>query len=199
MNIIFDFGDVLIQWDIYAAYKEEFATRADCDAFIDASGFHGWNVQQDGGRSFADAVVAARQDMPEHAELLSVYLERFDRTIQTPVPGTWEILEELRAKGHRIFGLTNWAADTYPIAVQTYPALGTAFEDVVVSGQESLLKPQAEIYQLLLGRNDLAASDCVFIDDSPKNIAGAQAVGIDGIVFTGAAALRTALQSRGLL
>jgi len=195
MNVIFDIGEVLIQWDVKAAFPDV----KDVATFLDESDFFAWNTFQDAGRSPEDAVAAARASHPEHAETLIKYFDRFGTSIQNKVPGTWEIMEELRTKGHRIFGLTNWAAETYPIAQEVHPELATAFEDVVVSGREKLLKPEREIYRCLLDRNGLDPSECFFIDDSPKNVAGAKAVGIDAVQFTDAGALRTDLSRRSLL
>jgi len=195
MNVIFDIGEVLIQWDLEAAFPEV----DDVAAFLEASDFFAWNTLQDAGRSQDEAAKAAYESHPEQAPLLVTYFERFADTIQHKVPGTWQLMEELRAKGHRIFGLTNWAAETYPVALEVHPELADAFEDVVVSGVEKLLKPQPEIYRCLLVRNGLDASDCLFIDDSPKNVAGAEAVGISAVQFTDAAALRADLEARGLL
>ncbi len=195
MNVIFDIGEVLIQWDVEAAFPEV----DDVASFLEASDFFAWNALQDAGRSQEEAAKAAYESHPEHAPQLVKYFERFADSIQNKVPGTWELMEELRAKGHRIFGLTNWAAETYPVAQTVHPELIDAFDDVVVSGREKLLKPQPEIYQCLLERNGLEADGCLFIDDSLKNVAGAEAVGIHAELFTDAGALRADLEVRGVL
>ena len=194
-NVIFDFGAVLIQWDVERAFPDV----DDVASFLDASDFFAWNTLQDGGRSQADAIAAAIESHPEHAPHLAKYFDNFADAIQVKTSGSWEVLEDLREKGHRIFGLTNWAAETYLVAEEVHPEIKTVFEDVVVSGREKMLKPHAEIYECLLSRNGLVASECVFIDDSKANVAGGEAVGIDSIHFTDARALRIALEARGLL
>jgi 2-haloacid dehalogenase len=120
-------------------------------------------------------------------------------TIETPVPGTWEIAEALLARGVPLYAITNWSAETWPHALALYPRLETIFNDIVVSGQVKQLKPAAAIYRLLMDRNGLEAGDCIFIDDSMANVEGARAVGMDAIHFTGAEALGRELAARGLL
>ena len=108
-------------------------------------------------------------------------------------------MERLRAKDYGIYGLTNFSADTWPVALEVHPQLGEAFRDVVVSGHERMIKPQREIYELLCLRNMLSPSDCLFIDDSAKNAQGARDAGWQAHHFTGADGLRRELTERGLL
>lgn len=196
MNIVFDIGNVLICWDPRAAFRQSMRTDAEIDAFFEKAGFFAWNACQDAGRTRAEAVAAAPADA---ADTLDGYFDRFGLTIANKVPGTWNIVTELKKQGHRIFGLTNWAADTWPAARQTHPEIEEIFEDVVVSGFEGITKPQKEIYDLLCARNHLVPAECLFIDDSPKNVAGAHAAGWQGHHFINAATLRGDLTERGLL
>ena len=96
-----------------------------------------------------------------------------------------------------LYGITNFAGPKWRETRARYPFLGL-FRDVVVSGDERLLKPDPAIFRLCLDRNGLAAADCVFVDDSPANVAGAAAVGIDAIRFTDPEALAAELGRRGL-
>ena len=196
MNIVFDIGNVLIAWDPRAAFRHGFASDAEIDAFLTQADFYAWNLQQDRGRSRADAIAAARED---HAALLDGYFERFHLTIQDKICETWSLMERLRAKGHGIYGLTNFAADTWPVALRVHPQLGEAFEDVVVSGHEGTVKPEREIYDLLCRRNTLSPSDCLFVDDSAANADGARRAGWQAHHFTSPDALRRDLTERGLL
>ncbi|WP_374637965.1 HAD-IA family hydrolase, partial [Paracoccus sp. (in: a-proteobacteria)] len=161
--------------------------------------FNSWNRFQDGGRSFQDGLAVARAGHGDEIRHLEGYLDAFPLTIDTPVPGTWEIAEALLARGVPLYAITNWSADTWPHALARYPRLEEIFSDIVVSGQVKQLKPAAPIYRLLMDRNGLAAGDCIFIDDSMANVEGARAVGMDAIHFTGAEALSRELAARGLL
>ena len=115
-----------------------------------------------------------------------------------PIDGTVEILAELRAQEVPLFALTNWSAETYPLALELYDFLGW-FEAVVVSGRERLVKPDPAIFRLLCERHGLRPEDLVFIDDNPKNAAAAAALGMEGIHFTSPEVLRTDLTRLGLL
>ena len=194
-HIVFDIGNVLIAWDEYAAFRDVFEDDAAIDVYLAEVGFYAWNAEQDRGRSRVEALAAA----PEHAEMLDRIFVRFADTIQTKIDGSWGILNDLKARGHRMFGLTNWGSETWPVANDVHPELRDAFEDVVVSGDEKLIKPDPRIYEVLTTRNDLVPGECLFIDDSPKNVDGARQAGWQAVHFTNAEALRADLQARGLL
>lgn len=198
-NVIFDLGMVLIEWDPALAFADVFDRRDEAEAWLEKIDFLAWNRLQDGGRSFAQGIAAARADHGDLADPLQDYVAAFDLTIEKPVPGSWEILEDLVARNVPLYAITNWSAETWPAAQQAYPRLGQVFRDIVVSGQERQLKPEPQIYQTLLQRNGLAAQDCIFIDDSVANVEGARRLGIDAIHFLDAETLAKALAERGLL
>lgn len=197
-HIVFDLGAVLIQWDPVHAFSDHFDDHASTRDWLDQIGFHDWNRSQDGGRSIADGLAIAHETHGDLADPLQSYTGRFADTITEPVPGAWEIAEDLKASGHRLFAITNWSADNWPPAIQLYPRLTTIFEDIVISGVEGMLKPDAAIYQRLFDRNGIDPRDCIFIDDSKANVEGARAVGMDAIHFTTAPALRDELKQRGI-
>lgn len=197
-NVIFDLGAVLIEWDPALAFADVFTTREAAEGWMRSIDFPGWNRLQDGGRSFAAGIAAARAEHGDLARPLEGYLAAFPVTIEKPVPGSWEIAESLAASGVPLFAITNWAAETWPHALETYPRLDGIFRDIVVSGQVGQLKPQPEIYRQLLDRNGLMAGECLFIDDSPANVAGARAIGMDAVHFVGADDLARELRARGL-
>ncbi len=199
MNIIFDVGNVLIRWDLAAAFGDHFDSAEAMHAYLDRAGFHAWNLHADGGRPWADNVADLRARLGDDAHPAILYPDRFGDTIRDPIEGTWALLDRLVAAGHAIFALTNFSAETWPRAVDLHPRLGTAFRDVVVSGRERMTKPDPAIYRLLLDRNGLAARDCLFIDDSAANVAGAQAVGMKAVRFRDPAGLERDLTGMGLL
>jgi 2-haloacid dehalogenase len=123
---------------------------------------------------------------------------RWGEMLAGPIEGSVAILEELAAGGYELHALTNWSAETFPIARARYPFLAH-FGTILVSGEERLIKPDARIFQLLLERIAHPAPRCIYIDDSPRNVAAAGALGFDALRFTAPAALRAALAERGLL
>ncbi len=194
MNVVFDLGNVLIRWQPHLAF--DFASEAEWQDWARRAGFAEWNLEQDRGRSFAEGLTALPTDL---AAPLRDYPARFGDTIRDPVPGTWELLERLLAGGHATYAITNWGRETWPAALALHPRLGASFRDIVVSGIEQIIKPDPAIYRLLLERNGLSAGECLFIDDSPRNVAGAHAVGMDAVLFTDAQTLARDLSARDLL
>lgn len=198
MNIVFDIGNVLLHWDPRALYRTIFATEAEVEWFLGNVCTHEWNLEQDRGRSFEDAIAEAKARHPDHGEAIEAYHLRWHETLIHAIQGTVDILDELNAQGTPLYAITNWHQDKFRETKLRYPFL-EVFRDIVVSGDEKLIKPDPAIYRLLLDRNELEASRCLFIDDSPKNVAGAEAVGMKAHHFTSPENLRRHLQNLGVL
>lgn len=198
MNVVFDIGNVLIHWEPRALYRKLFASEDEVDWFITNVCNHDWNLEQDRGRSFADGVREATARFPQYADAIAAYDLRWHETVLGPIDGSVAILEELQARGTPLYAITNFNQDKFRESVERFAFL-RLFRDIVVSGDERVLKPGAEIYRLLLARNGLDAAACVFIDDSAKNVTGAEAVGMKAIHFTTPEALRHDLTAMGLL
>lgn len=199
MNIVFDVGNVLIGWKPERAVEHVFPDRDTALAYLDRVGFYDWNYLQDAGRSQPEANAVLQAAYGDDAAPLLPYLDHFGKTIEHPIEGSWQLMERLRARGHRIFGITNFASQTWPIALDLHPRLSTCFEDVVVSGDEAMVKPDAEIFELLIQRNALVATECFFIDDSLPNVEGARAVGMKAHHFSTPEILEVDLTRHGLL
>jgi 2-haloacid dehalogenase len=198
MNVVFDIGNVLLHWDPKVLYRKIFATEDEVEWFLTHVCNSAWNLEQDRGRSFDDAVAEATARFPDHAEAIAAYHHRWHETLTHVIEGTVDILRELNGQGTPLYAITNWNHDKFRETRARYDFLGH-FRDIVVSGDERLIKPDPAIYRLLLDRNGLEASDCLFIDDSLKNVAGAEAVGMKAHHFTSPEALRAHLVATGLL
>lgn len=198
MNVVFDIGNVLIHWEPRALYAKVFATQGEADWFIANVCTSDWNAEQDRGRSFAEGVAELAVRFPEYTDAIAAYDARWHETVLGPIDGTVAILEELAARGTALYAITNFNQHKFRETVDRFPFL-RLFRDTVVSGDERLLKPDPAIYHVLLTRNGLAAADCVFIDDSEKNVRGAEAVGMKAIHFTTPNALRKGLARLGVL
>jgi len=198
MNVIFDIGNVLVHWEPRALYRKIFASEDEVEWFIANVCNSDWNLEQDRGRSFAEAVREATARFPEHADAIAAYDLRWHETMPGPIDGTVGILEELRQRGTPLYAITNFNQDKFRETLERFAFLRT-FRDIVVSGDERLLKPDPAIYRVLLERNGIDAAACVFIDDSEKNVRGAEAVGMKAIHFTTPQALRADLAGMGLL
>jgi 2-haloacid dehalogenase len=198
MNVVFDIGNVLVHWEPRALYRKIFASEDEVEWFIANVCTSDWNLEQDRGRSFAEAVREATARFPEHADAIAAYDLRWHETMPGPIDGTVGILEELRQRGTPLYAITNFNQDKFRETLERFSFLRT-FRDIVVSGDERLLKPDPAIYRVLRERNGIDAAACVFIDDSEKNVRGAEAVGMKAIHFTTPQALRADLAGMGLL
>ncbi len=196
--VIFDLGGVLLEWDPRNLYRKLIADEAECERFLAEVCHPEWNFQQDAGRSFAEAEAEAISRHPDKADLIRAWLQRFDEMIPSHIHGTVDILDRLHAKGTPLYALTNFGSETFKKTLPRFPFF-RRFRGIVVSGDEKMLKPEARIYQLLCQRYDVRPETAVFIDDVPKNVAGASAVGIHGIHFRGPDQLEQDLKSLGFL
>jgi 2-haloacid dehalogenase len=196
--VIFDIGNVLIRWDVRLLYRRLLPDDAAIDAFLTEIDFHAWNLGLDAGADWDQGVASLTARHPHHAPLIAAFRDRWHETVPGPVDGSVAILERLAEAGVPLFAITNFSAPRWAETAARFPFLA-AFRDVVVSGRERVLKPDPAIYRLCLERNRLDPGTCVFIDDSPANVAGAAAVGLDAIRFTGPEALEAELARRGLL
>ncbi len=197
-GVVFDLGGVLIDWNPRHLYRKMLPEEAAVERFLAEVCSPAWNLEQDRGRSWEEAIARLTREHPDKAELIAAYRGRWLEMLGGPIDGTVEILAELRAQEVPLFALTNWSAETYPLALELYDFLGW-FEAVVVSGRERLVKPDPAIFRLLCERHGLSPEALVFIDDNPKNAAAAAALGMEGIHFTSPEALRTDLTRLGLL
>lgn len=197
-TVVFDLGGVLIDWNPRHLYRKLFgADETAMEAFLEHVCNGAWNERQDRGRSWAEAVEEAVARHPAHAAHIRAYHERWEEMLGGALHDSVAILRELKAAGVRVLALTNWSAETFPIAERRFDFLAW-FDGIVVSGREGLMKPEPEIFRLLVERHRLEPSRTVFIDDHPRNVDVALAVGLRALRFVEARRLRTELIGLGL-
>jgi 2-haloacid dehalogenase len=160
---------------------------------------HDWHFQHDAGRPFAETSVELIAAFPEHEALIAAWGPRFLESIGAPIAGMPALVDELEAAGMPLFAITNFSGEFWPAFRARESAMFDRFRDIVVSGDEKLVKPDAAIYHLALARFGLEATRTVFIDDSLANVEGAAAVGLIALHFTGEPKLRRELRELGLL
>ena len=192
MNLIFDCGGVLLDWDPHHLYDPYFGDRAKTDWFLRNICTSDWNLQMDGGKPITVGVAELSAKFPEWSREISMFFTDWVKMIGGPIPGMLEFVQEMKTAGHGVYGLSNWSSETFSLIKDDYPVF-QLLDGIVISGYEGVTKPGPEIYNLFLKRYSLRASGCVFIDDNATNVAGAEAVGIRGIRFTSVEALRAAL------
>jgi 2-haloacid dehalogenase len=196
--VIFDIGAVLIDWNPRYLYSKLLPDDAAIDAFFHEVGFDAWNRALDGGGRWGPAVMDLSERFPHRRELIAASHSRWHEMLPGAIDGTVAILEQLAAKQTPLYAITNYSSEKWSETFPRFPFF-RHFRDIVVSGDEGLLKPEPEIFQLCLERNGLNADRCIFIDDSAKNVTGAAAVGIDSILFQSPEQLEGDLTSRGIL
>lgn len=198
-TIIFDLGAVLIDWNPHYLYRKIFDKEAEMLHFLENVCTPDWNEEQDAGRSLEKATEMLVAKHPEQEENIRAFYGRWDEMLGGTIEGTVDIFRELKeSQKYKLYALTNWSAETFPIAQERYDFLGW-FDGIVVSGTEKDRKPFDSFYHTLLNRFDVHPSEAVFIDDNFRNIKAAEKLGIDSIHFTSPEALREELEKREIL
>ena len=191
-NIIFDFGNVLVQWHPELIYKEHFGDEAKAWWFLRHVADNEWRGRIDAGESSDACIRELKAKYPEYVDAVELYRSRWKEMLTDEVPGMRELLLELKSKNYEIYGLTNWSMETFPEARERFGIL-QMIDRYVVSAEEHLIKPDPRLFQILLDRYQLKAEDCIFVDDNPDNVAAACRMGMHGIHFIGADDLRQKL------
>jgi|SRR5215208_1387282 len=197
--IIFDFGNVLLEWNPRYVYRRYFPNDQEAmERFLHEVNFMDWNAQQDKGRTFADGVAYLSKQFPQYSDLIRAYHENWKDSIGNPYEGTIQILKQLKNAGYPLYGLSNWSAETFPYAREKYDFFGL-LDDIIISGEVGSIKPEPEIFEMMLNKIGKPASECLFIDDAPANIHQAQKMGFATVLFESAGQLEEQLKSLELL
>ena len=197
-SVVFEVGKVLVQWNLRHLFAKLIDDRNELDWFLANVVTPEWHFQHDAGRPLAEMLSELKAEYPAYAALIDAYATRFNETIPGPVPGSFEIVEELAAHGVPLFAITNFGAEFWAAFRPTQPIFDH-FTDIIVSGVEKLVKPDPAIYQLALSRFGLAEGEAIFIDDNLANVEAARANGFHSHHFTDAGSLRSELAILGLL
>jgi 2-haloacid dehalogenase len=196
---IFDLGGVVIDWNPRYLYSKLFnGDETAMEYFLAAVCTSSWNEQQDAGRSFADGCDGLKRLHPDKAELIDAWFQRYEEMLGGEIPGTVEILRELRSRSVPIYALSNWSAETFPIARKRFECLSW-FNGVLLSGEAKVLKPDRRIFEIFLDTFRIEPSRAVYIDDRSENVETAIELGMSGIVFRDASTLRVKLTRAGLI
>lgn len=198
-TIIFDYGNVLIEWDPKYVYNRYFPNDPEAmERFFKEVDFMGWNAHQDKGRTFKDGVADLSAQFPHHAHLIQAYHDHWKDSIGTAYTDTVEIMKQLKQKGFPIYGLSNWSTETFPYVRSKYDFFDM-LDDMVISGAVGHIKPEPEIYHIMLEKIGKPAHECLFIDDSLANIQQAQKLGFQTIHFQSSEKLKLDLENLGIL
>jgi 2-haloacid dehalogenase len=194
---VFDVGNVLIRWDPFRVYREMIPDEAKRHRFLQNVCTSAWNLEQDRGRSWEEGVALLVASHPEWEAQIRAYDERWHEAVPGLIEDSVAVLEDLKARGDKVYAITNFSREKWAECLIRFPFL-QSFDGVIVSAHERVIKPDPAIYRILFERYDLAPQDCIFIDDSAKNIETARALGMQGIHFVEPIDLRAALAAYGL-
>lgn len=197
-NIIFDFGAVLVDWNPHYVFDEYFGDRDKAEWFITNICDGKWNAQMDAGKPFAEGVAELSAVYPEWKTEIELYWHNWKKMMGGPVPGMYELAKELKNSGLKLYGLTNWSAETFYTICDDYPVF-SLLDGKVVSGEEKLIKPDPRLFRVLLDRYSIDPEESVFIDDNPANVEAASSLGIKGIRFVSAKQLREDFKKLGIV
>jgi len=193
-NIIFDLGGVLIDWNPDNVYKQHFTGNlAKMQQFYQETGIHQANAEMDRGRPFQEALAELANKFPHHQKPIHMWQTHWCEMLAGPITDTVKILESLYKQKYPLFALTNWAAETF-VHVRNNYNFFNYFKDIVVSGALGTIKPEPQIYKILLTRNRLDPKNSIFIDDNALNLPPAEKLGITTIQFSSPKQLHDALK-----
>jgi HAD superfamily hydrolase (TIGR01509 family) len=197
-NIIFDFGNVLVEFDPHKLYDSVFGGD-----IVKAEWFHhnitipSFYDRIDRGDDFAQCIRDLQDLHPDYVKEIGLYDSRYHDMVGDAIPGMTELLTDLKAHGYGLYGLTNWSYKVY--AVMKRIPIFSLLNGCVISSEEHLIKPDIRIYQRLVDKYHLLPSDCIFIDDKQVNVDSANVCGMHSLLFTNSDKLRCDLQQMGLL
>jgi 2-haloacid dehalogenase len=197
--IIFDLGNVLIDWNPAYVFDKLIQDEARRKHFFASICTSEWNEEQDAGRPIATATKELVEKHPEWQAEIEAYYGQWTDMLGGPIQGTVDIFRQLKETGrYQFYALTNWSAELFPIALERYDFLHW-FDGRVVSGEEKMRKPAPEFYKLLLHRYHLQLHETLFIDDNLRNIEAAKAIGMPSIRFESPEQLARELKERAIL
>lgn len=196
-HIVFDIGNVLIRWDPEVVYRRLIPDAAERARFFEDVAIHDWNLEQDRGRSWADAEAAVIAKFPHYETNIRAWRRYWHDMVPGPIEETAAILEQLLDDGLDVTALTNFADDTFDEAVKRFPYLAR-FRGVTVSARVKLIKPDLAIYRHHAESHSLDPASILFFDDMPANIAAAREAGWNAERFIDPPTMRADLKRYGI-
>jgi 2-haloacid dehalogenase len=197
-TVVFDLGGVLIDWNPEYVYRKIFDTEEEVKWFLKNICTGDWNEEQDAGRSLAEGTALLIKKFPEHEANIRAFYDRWVEMLGGPIHGTVEVFREIKEQPTlKTFALTNWSAETFPIALEKYDFLHW-FDGRLVSGEEKTRKPFLDFYQTLIRKFEIDPRKSVFVDDNARNLVPAKELGFETIHFQSPEQFRAELDRMGV-
>ncbi|UOE42107.1 HAD family phosphatase [Chryseobacterium suipulveris] len=198
-NIVFDFGGVVMDWNPRYFFRSYFNDDEKMEYFLKNIATDEWNAEQDRGRTLREGTEILVEKHPEWEKEIRAYYDNWTTMLRSDIPENVAVLRKLEHTDYRLFGLTNWSAETFPYALANYDFFQIFEGKIVVSGTEKLIKPDPEIWKILTERYQIKPEETVFIDDNAKNIEVAKKLGFITVHITENADLEKQLHELGIL
>lgn len=196
-NVIFDFGGVLVDWNPRYLYRDYFQNENEMEYFLKYICSPEWNLEQDRGRPLSEGIVLLQSKFPEFHSMIELFYDKWEPMLKSGNAKTIDLLYKLKKK-YKIYGLSNWSAETISIAYKKF-SFFKEFDGIVISGQEKMIKPNKQIYHLLLDRYNLNIEETIFIDDEINNIKAAKEIGLYTIHYESANKLEDSLSEINMI
>lgn len=194
-TIIFDLGGVLVDWNPKYMYKNVFSSEEKMKWFLNNVCTPQWNIEQDGGRTIAEAENILISEFPEYEKEIKLFYKDWEHMFSGTIKENVELFKQLKASNkYKIYALTNWSSEKWNKALELFPFF-KEFDGVVVSGQEKCRKPFPKIYNIILKRYQINPENSIFIDDNFDNVQASKKLGINGIHFSSKTNLTVKLAS----
>lgn len=196
--ILFDVGNVLIEWDPRHLYRKLLPDDSAVEQFLSEICTLEWHFAHDQGVSFEENAAPLKEKFPGHSDLIDQWASRYVEMSPREVVGMASLVARLKATELGIHGLSNMPSTVYPMLRDEFSIL-EHLETIVVSGDERVCKPEARIYELALGRMGTRPEKTLFVDDSLPNIQAAERLGFKAHHFSQVAGLERELADLGVV
>ncbi|MEM6303684.1 MAG: HAD family phosphatase [Pseudomonadota bacterium] len=195
--VIFDIGNVLIEWQPERFFDREIG-EARRRALFAAVDLHAMNDRVDSGENFHDVLAQTADAYPDWRAEIEMWHDRWSELAGPEIPHSVRLMRALQARGVPVFSLTNFGIETYQIAAARYSYLNQ-FDRDFISGHLGVIKPDPAIYKAVEDGAGLPPEALLFTDDRADNIAAAAARGWQTHHFQGPEGWADCLVAKGLL
>lgn len=192
--VAFDLGGVLIDWDPRHLYRQLFADPGSMENFLARICTPEWRREHDLGADITASCERLAARRPGYREMIMAWAERGEEMAAGQFDQAVRVLAEVKAAGTQCYTLSNMEPQASIIRSARFPFL-TWFDGHVISGLEGVAKPDPRIFEILLERYRLAPEATVFLDDAPRHVQAARAVGINAVHYPSAQQLRQDLRA----
>lgn len=192
-NLIFDFGKVLVDYDFSHVINQFFTDTKKEEEFYNLfASLKFLDICDKEDKPFSQIMQDMRERYPQYAKEAMMYEERYMEFVIGEIEDMRAVLTEMKKRGYKLYGLTNWCSMVHKV-MKKYEIF-SLLDGRVISSEEHIIKPDVAIYNRLLEKYGLKPEECVFTDDKPVNIIGAQKVGMKTILFENATQYKRELE-----